>query len=237
MNSLVIGLGEVGTAVKKVFEKHHDVDGRDIEHINTDKQYQVLHICYRQSDDFVDITNAYIDEYQPLFTIIHTTTPVGTVRKVKGLKAHCPIRGRHEKLADGVESYPLFFSYDIYDEWIYVRRYMSETNLQYNGVRKYETTELCKLLELIQYGYNIEFYRYAKKCCDEFDVDIEHIQDFGKTYNKYIKVLESDDFMKPVLTPPEGPIGGHCVLPGMRILNAQVPDTALEQLLLKNKEK
>ena len=71
---LVIGLGEIGKPLKEVLEQVYPVIGRDIDPVEIPGKIGVLHICYPyQVNDFVELTVNYIEQYQPAFTVVHST--------------------------------------------------------------------------------------------------------------------------------------------------------------------
>jgi hypothetical protein len=100
----------------------------------------------------------------------------------------------------------------------------------------YETTEAAKLLSLLQYGMNIEFARYAKRICDIYGLSYTTtVKAYTRTYNEGI-VADNPNLVKPILDPPDGKIGGHCILPAIRILNTQSSDDILKNILERNDE-
>ena len=76
MTQLVIGVGEIGLAIKQVL----DCDGYDEYKNMTEVQneYDVLHICFPYNDDFIHQVKAYQKRVNPILTIIHSTVPIGT---------------------------------------------------------------------------------------------------------------------------------------------------------------
>jgi UDP-N-acetyl-D-mannosaminuronate dehydrogenase len=84
-----------------------------------------------------------------------------------------------------------------------------------------KTSELAKLLCTSYYGVCISWHREMKKMCDKFGVDFdEAVTELNKTYNKGYKKFRPN-VIRPVLTPPEGNIGGHCICENSRLLSKQ----------------
>ena len=249
MKILIIGMGEIGKAVKEVVSKHHkEVFTKDAEFLESFK-VDVLHICYPHTRHFLPITNDYIANYKPELTIIHTTTPVGTVelfsKSIQQITipchiAHAPIRGQHSSLTKGIQEYPLFVGAETSEALEKTCKYLNDMAIKTYSVMPSCATELIKLLSLTQYGVNIEFARYAKQCCDKFNMPYELFNDYLKTQNEYLSYVSGEyigkNHQRFVLEPPQGKIGGHCVLQGMRKLNDEVPEEFISCLIKGNDE-
>ena len=94
---LIIGAGEVGRGLLKVLKTRYSVVIRD-KFDRVDGNFGVLHIAYPASKNFVAVTKKYIKEYKPELTIVHSTVPVGTTRKIAPFVVHSPVRGVHPKI-------------------------------------------------------------------------------------------------------------------------------------------
>ncbi len=237
MKIMILGLGEIGKAIYEVVSSKFpsDVYGRDVD-FQPSFRVEVVHICYPYSEDFVRITNNYLSLYNPDFTIVHTTTPPGTCEQLQGLVAHCPIRGRHQDLVKGILEYEMVLGYNNQDAYEYTHNYMTKLRVKTKSVSSSKTSELLKLLSLTHFAFNIEFARLAKECCDKYDVDYSYVKDYTNSYNRTIERLEGVQFYKSNLNPPEGKIGGHCVLNAVSLLNTEVPNPLLTEILKINKE-
>jgi len=233
INSIVIGYGEIGKAVAKVFDITDYIDVPDCK-MNS-AQYKYMHVAIPYSEFFVDIVNKYINKLKPSLTIIHSTVAIGTIEQINGNVVHMPVRGRHDKLAEGIKHYPSIVGYKSRIERKMFRRYIEGLSLDVMMVLDgYRTTEAAKLLSLLQYGMNIEFARYAKKICDKNNVSYDvAIWYYTRTYNKGIESY-NPNLVKTILEPPTGPIGGHCVLPAIKILNEKDPSDILSAILEEN---
>ena len=100
MKTLIIGAGEIGNALSDILSKSFNTLIRDKEDFKI-QGIEVLHICYPWSKDFIKSTREYIKEYQPKYTVIHSTVPVGTSRKLGSF--HSPVRGVEPDLTQGIE--------------------------------------------------------------------------------------------------------------------------------------
>lgn len=244
MRSLIVGAGEVGRALSEVLEAplldiHTEEDN--------DESFDILHIAfpywstefdareyhatgpdavrsYRGS--FVDEVRRYARIHQVAMVVIHTTVPVGTCDPLGWI--HAPIRGRHPNLAEGVRAFriPLGASSAL-DEEISMLAPMFRSHGV--GTERYpnaRSTELAKLLELAQYGVEIRMQKEAEALAKAHGVDFEDVYTrFGQNYNAGWVELDETQFIKPILSHVPGPMGGHCIEPGVRMLTS--PDVPL----------
>ncbi len=232
---VIIGLGEVGRAIEEIVrEVYPSVYTKDKEKGKI-FSCDMLHICYPYTKQFVEITNNYILDYSPELTIIHSTVPVGTCRNIKGKVVHAPVRGRHATLKDGILKFVMFIGYNDKSALEIAGKYFNTFGIFCRDAGSFETSELIKLLSLTYYAYMIEFARYADKCCKKFGVDYNVFKDYTYTYNEGMVEMETPEFLRSNLDPPEGRIGGHCVVQALEKIYAQVPDEAIKVFLKTNR--
>jgi len=92
-----------------------------------------------------------------------------------------------------------------------------------------ETSELAKLLSTTYYGMCIAWTGEMKKFCDEVGADFnETVRMWNETYNEGYTELGHSNFVRPVLYSPDGPIGGHCIIPNAKLLGKIKDSTALK---------
>lgn len=212
---IVIGLGEVGSALQKVI----GCDGEDrFKGTFHEKQhFDFLHICIPYSENFVDEVLAYQNKYSPKYTIIHSSVPIGTSRKCKAL--HSPIRGVHPNLDMGILTFKKFIggekSYDVAQE-------LKKFGIDCICTLKPENTEAGKLWDTLQYGnfilLNKEIYNFCEK--NELDFNIVYTL-FNETYNEGYMKLFRNEVVRPYLNYVEGKIGGHCVNENSLLLDSE----------------
>jgi UDP-N-acetyl-D-mannosaminuronate dehydrogenase len=211
--SCVIGLGEVGSAIQRIF----NADGYDIKNVGVSdipKQYDYLHICIPYSDNFIKFVEIEQAIHSPKYTIIHSTVPVGTSRKCKAL--HSPIRGLHPNLYEGIMTFEKFIGGEKASEVADVFR---KAGLKVILCDKQETTELGKLLDTEYYRACIEFTKHAGKLSYAHDVPFHEVYTlFNMTYNQGYKKLGHEEYVRPVLQNINTPIGGHCVTQNAKLL-------------------
>lgn len=219
MNSLIIGFGEVGKALYNVLKPYYNCGWRDkdifggeqIVFTNTD----IMHICFPFTEkDFVADTMLYMTEYEPKYTVIHSTVPVGTSKTLKA--THSPIRGKHPFLEDGIRRMVKFVGGANADE---VAKYFMKADIRCIVVRNSDTTELGKILSTNYYAACIEFVKEAERICQRNEVPFhEAFTLFQQTYNEGWLRLGHAEFMRPVLQPLQGKLDGHCLYPNLKLL-------------------
>lgn len=209
MKQLVIGLGEVGSAIRKVF----NCDGFDKGSINNDI-YDIIHICIPYTKTFIKTVKNYQKKFKPKFTIIHSTVPVGTSRKCEAI--HSPIRGIHPNLYEGIMTFEKFIGGKNASE---VADIFRKHGLKVILCDKQETTELGKLLDTEYYRACIEFTKRAGNECDKYNVPFHEVYTlFNMTYNDGYSKLGHKEYVRPVLQNIKTPVGGHCVMQNAKLL-------------------
>lgn len=208
---IVIGLGEVGLAIQKVFNAHgYSLDSQT----KVLGKYDYLHICIPYSDKFVEIVRGYQNMFSPRYTIVHSTVPVGTSRKCNAL--HSPIRGIHPNLYEGIMTFTKFIGGEQASEIADIFR---KVGLRVMLCDKQETTELGKLLDTEYYRACIEFTKRAGEECSKYEVSFHEVYTlFNMTYNEGYTELNHKEYVRPVLQNIKTDIGGHCVKQNAKLL-------------------
>ena len=206
MNSLIIGAGEVGKALHKV------IGGDTI----PSAQYDIIHICFPYSDDFVSEVKRYQELYKPRYTVIHSTVPVGTTTRCKA--HHSPIRGVHPHLEEGLRTFIKYLAPANQE----LKEYFEKAGIKIKLIDRPENTEALKLWSTTQYGRAIELEKEIHKYCEERGLDFNIIYtEANKTYNEGYEKLGMGYVRRPILKHIKGDIGGHCVLPNYKLLNKE----------------
>lgn len=212
---LVIGLGEVGKAVQKVF----GADGLDIrgggEYVGGQSYYQIMHICIPYCEAFNLNVLTYQRSFNPKYTIIHSTVPVGTSRKLNAM--HSPVRGLHPNLYEGLLTFPKFIGGERASEVADVFR---RAGIKVILCDKQEETEAMKLFDTQYYLECVRFVQRVKTFCNEHNLDFHAVYTLAnQTYNEGYSKLGHDEYVRPVLQPIMKEVGGHCLLPNEKLLN------------------
>lgn len=235
MNIGIIGYGEIGQAIEQVYMKNYmrprilDLH-RDDGLMNCD----FLHICIPHSDEFDSIVQDYLDTLSPDITIIHSTVAPGTCEKL-GMDyriVHSPVRGVHPNLFEGVMTFNKVVAGNSAHK---VAQHFEQLGMTTSIYDNSTTSEVAKLLSTTYYGVCIAFHDYARKVCEATGANFEQaMTEWNKDYNAGYTELGMDHVVRPVLYPPEGSIGGHCVTPNTEILK-EILDTHITQAVLNLK--
>ncbi len=217
MKHLVIGLGEVGKPLQQMLGADgYDLNGEALPW----GPYDVIHIAYPYGPKFIHTVIEYRDMTRAGVTIIHSTVPIGTTKRIAqqgGPVCHSPVFGRHDNMLENMKLYPkpvggLLWLGDM-------GKYLPGFKvLQYANS---EETEALKLLDLAVFGAEIAFQRYATSILK------------GDQWNDWLRKINSllpVSLRRPILD-GAGPIGGHCVVPGARLLAESHPSPLLQAIL------
>jgi UDP-N-acetyl-D-mannosaminuronate dehydrogenase len=232
--TLIIGNGEIGKALGLILTPFYEVFYKDIDNEIEDK-FEVINICYGYSKNFIKITKNYIEKYNPELTIIHSTVPVGTTRKLgKGI-VHSPINGQHSNMAKEIATYPKFIGalngYDTFK----TAKYFKNCGLKVFIFSSPETTELAKILCTSYYGWCLEYMKEAVKEAEKYNVPFHEIYTvWNREINKGLKILNKENLTRPIYEPIKGRIGGHCVVENSYLLNNMITKLIKEKNGNKN---
>ncbi len=238
----ILGYGEVGQAIAKFYRNPR------IKDLNRDdglKGVEILHICLPWSKNFVKIAKKEIQSIKPKLAIIHSTIPIGTTKKLAlslpkglgGMVVHSPTRGVHPKLYHGIKTFVKYIGADNKKAGLLAKKHLEGLGIKTKVFMPSAATEIGKLLDTSYYGLCIAWHGEMKKLCDKFGINFEEaVADFNKTYNEGYQKLGKPNVVRPVLYPPKGGIGGHCVVENAEILKKYFKSEALD-LILKYKQK
>jgi hypothetical protein len=221
---VVIGLGEVGSALVEVFKCDGEDSFKDI--FAEEKSYELLHIAFPYSENFIEEVKRYQNKFNPKYTIIHSTVPIGTSRKCGAM--HSPIRGVHPHLAESIKTFKKFLSGD--DVWE-VSKIFAEHGISCMCTNDQENTEALKLWDTTQYGILIMLNKEIHQFCKRNKLDFNVVYTLAnETYNEgYLKMFRPE-VVRPYLVYKDEPIGGHCVIPNAKLLDSYLA----QQLILDN---
>ena len=225
MNSLIIGNGQIGRAVREVITANDEVITYDKNDDNFEFKVNpdILHICFPYSEKFIEEVKWYIQGVKPWHVIIWSTVPIGTTKKIRGA-VHSPVEGTHPRLARSIKNSVKWIGANDEGETEFFERYFKDLFIRTKLVNSSDFTEALKLLSTTEYGVNIEFARYKKRVADAINMNYELTKEWNQHYNKLYHNLGIDWAQKYVLDAPVGPKGGHCVTPNAQLLYEQYPD-------------
>lgn len=227
---LIVGAGEVGQALHAVLP--YSVL-RDVERVPV--KPVILHIAYPYTADFVESVLADVDYHQPVFTVVHSTVPVGTCDP--HFWVHSPVLGNHPDLKNALGTFRKHYG------GMYANPVAEICAPAFKTVKTHpeaSTTEAGKLWLLARYALEILVEKTIHASVNDFE---GVYKDFAETYNDgYEKAFGFADSVNvsthrlSVLNHKPGPLGGHCVARGARILtdvNLEGDDVVGLEALLK----
>lgn len=230
MKNIICGYGEIGKALEKalsdtitIVEKEGIIRGL-ADHLNN---ADIMHICFGYSEKFEEEVKKYQEKYKPKYTIIHSTVPVGTSRKLNAI--HSPVIGFHPHLEQSLKTFTKFLSGEQASE---IADYFRRKGMKVYLFDKPETTELMKILDTTHYGIEIEYTKEIKRQCIKYNVPYEAWSIWTDNYNKGYKKLGYPEYSKPNLIPIMTKQGGHCT-----INNCDLLENAFTIFLKKQNEK
>lgn len=238
MRHLVIGMGQVGQALREVLEAEYEVTGIDKE-TQAHGVFDVLHICYPYNKDFYVDTWEYIFRYIAggALVIIHSSVPVGTCKQFRAV--HSPIRGVHPHLAKGIRTFVKFFGGEL-AQASRAALVFAKLGVPTHVVEDARNTEAMKLWDTTYYGWNIVFEKAVHEFCVKHGLNFDVVYTkANETYNSGYKKLGLGHVQRPVLEHRSGPIGGHCVIPNALLLGDEpvAKSIVYENVRLQNWQK
>lgn len=214
-NDIVVGLGEIGTAIARIFNCMGV--GREAKEMqNTHIPY--LHICFPYSKDFIKEVRIYQKKFNPKFTIIHSTVPVGANRVLGSIASPC--RGIHPNLYEGIMTFPKLLGGG---QASLVADHFRRNGLKVILYDEPEEAEAAKLFDTEYYRHCIEFVKEVKEYCNKHKLNFSEVYTIpNMTYNEGYRELGHPEYQRPVLQPIMTEIQGHCVLPNAKLLKVKL---------------
>lgn len=215
MDDLVLGAGEIGMAIAQIFKTY--AIGREA-HKMQDTYCNILHICFPYTKDFIKEVKLYQKKFNPKYTIIHSTVPVGVNRKLGSIASPC--RGIHPNLYEGIMTFPKIIAGR---DASLIANHFRRVGLKIILYDKPEAAEAAKLFDTEYYRHCIEFAKDVKKYCVKHKLNFSEVYTIpNMTYNEGYKELGHPEYQRPVLQPIMTEIQGHCVLPNAKLLKVKL---------------
>ena len=237
----ILGYGEIGKAIHKLYtnnvnSQNFQIFIKDLDRDDALTEIDILNVSIPFNDtfNFISTVQNVILTSSAKLTIIHSTVAVGTIRKLKEsiphLKiVHSPCRGVHPNLYEGILTFPKIVGGVTLEDSQSALDHLQSLNIKTVVCDNSETTELAKLLDTSYYGICIAYHGEAKKACIEFDANFDQAMTmYNQTYNEGYATLDKRNVIRPVLTPPPGKIGGHCVVENAELLSKQFSSPILD---------
>jgi UDP-N-acetyl-D-mannosaminuronate dehydrogenase len=240
MNVGILGVGEVGLALISLYKENKvKVFAKDLDIKDEFEKIEVLNICIPYDKDFVKTVLKEIKNSKPKLTIIHSTIPIGTSKKIKqkidSCLVHSPVIGSHPFLKKSLKTFVKYIGSNDKNSLNLAKKHFKKLKLKTKCIESFEFTEMAKLLCTSYYGLCITWHNYMNKICKENNIDFNLLKEWNKNYNDGYSQFNLHKYLRPILDPPiNGKIGGHCVLPNAHLLNKQYPNNLLKEILKLN---
>jgi len=238
MQTLIVGMGEIGSSLYKILKTKYPTYGVDVrkELSTVDKKHipekiDVLHICIRYSDEFEKITKSYCQKYKPDLLNICTTVPVGTTRLVDPNGCHSTTRGLHPNLEEGLKTITKHIGGP---NAVRLKKYFEDAGIPCRAHPIARTTELLHIMNNVHYGVNLMFADEVAKLCRLYGVDYYDWMLYCESNNDGFMRLGQKTKVRPILTPTNGKIGGHCVVSSANLIPEEKRPDLVDRLAKYN---
>ena|SRR3989344_4182128 len=241
MNIGILGLGEVGSAIKQLCAQKYSVFGRT-RHIDelTGQSIDLLHVCIPYTQDFESIVVAAITELKPKLVIIDSTIKPGTSQSIYNQTqidiVHAPINGIHPHLYKYLKKFTKPLGATSETAYQLAKQHFEELGVPTVKFDSPFETELAKVLCTTYYTWNILYEKWVHEISNENNANFDQVYtQWNALYNQgYQK--SKPNVRRPVLRHMPGPIGGHCLLPNLNILKNWLNDDFINFMLEKNSQ-
>lgn len=239
MNIGILGLGEVGQAIKKLCQPKHQVYVRDLSFDEIKKKpIDILHICIPYNKIFNSVVKKTIDELKPQLTIINSTVKPGTTKalyqKTKAKLVHAPIIGIHPHLYSHLKIFTKPLGAVNKSSYQLAKKHFNSLGVKTTRFKSPLESELAKILSTTYYAWNILFEKWVHKLCTKTQTDFDQVYtQWNQIYNTGYK-NSKPNVIRPILKHQPGPIGGHCLIPNAEILNLWLSDSVTKFILSQN---
>ena len=230
--TLVVGLGEVGAALAAVLDRDETVLRHDLDRVKIEEPIATMHLCipFQSAHQFETVALGYIGRFKPALTIINSTVIPGTTRSIAeksgSAVAYSPVRGKHVRMEHDLLHYCKFVAAPARADAASAEAHFQAAGMKTRRMNEVESLELAKLAETTYFGVCIAFAqemnRYAARV--------------GGDYSESIDFFEEVAFLPRERYYP-GFIGGHCVIPNIKLLLQIAPSNALEAILDSNERR
>lgn len=226
---VIVGLGEVGRPLLHILSRTYNCIGVDIQPVALDRPCSVLHLCIPfQIPDFLGVAAAYIAKYNPRVTVLNSTVAPGTTRALADLSgaavAYSPVRGKHVKMETDMLRYKKFVGADEPGVADMVIQHFKGAGFKTDQFKSTHAGEVAKLLETTWLGLLVGWAQEIERLAGRYGASYEDVNAF----------VEEIDFLPHVFP---GYIGGHCVMPNIAILQAQLQSDFLDAIVKSNEQK
>ena len=231
---VVVGLGEIGSPILKLFSKKEKIVGYDLNKKLMDETKfnkfdnlltSFLHIAIPVTKKFDSNLIRLYKKFQPECIVIHSTIPPGTTNRIQK-KLNSPLifsatRGVHKRMQQDLKRYTKYFAISSNaprKQWAIntFNKKMRNCGIKTKQMSKPETLELGKIIcDTSYFGWLINYAQISNVIAKSYGVDYDEMWEFSNEIHKFLG-------NRPKLYP--GFIGGHCVIPNLDLIHDQTLD-------------
>jgi UDP-N-acetyl-D-mannosaminuronate dehydrogenase len=229
---VVVGLGEVGRPIFDLVSERYRAVGIDVSPTpERASEVDLLHICFPFGiQDFLGESVRYIDRFSPKLTIINSTVAVGTTRtlaeRTGKAVVNSPVRGKHAHMKEDLLRYVKFVGASEPLSGEEAAEHFRSLGMKTKVLPSPEASELAKLTETTYFGLMIAWAQEVERYCDQL----------GQNYEDVVSFYDEIGFFPPTKYFP-GVIGGHCVMPNIKILSQMGPSELVQAISSSNQRK
>ncbi len=230
--TLVVGLGEVGAALAAILDRNETVLRHDLERVKIAGPVGTMHLCipFQSPGQFETVALGYIDRFQPARTIINSTVLPGTTRSIaqksESAVAYSPVRGKHVRMQEDLMRYFKYVAAPDRTVAADAEAHFQAAGIKTRRMTEVESLELAKLAETTYFGVCIAFAQEMNRYAERVGAD----------YSEAVDFFDEVDFLPRRRYFP-GFIGGHCVIPNIKLLLQIASSPALEAILDSNERR
>ena len=230
--TLVVGLGEVGAALAAILDRNETVLRHDLDRVKIEEPIGTMHLCipFQTPGQFETVALGYINRFQPALTIINSTVLPGTTRSLaeKSYRAvaYSPVRGKHVRMQEDLMRYFKYVAAPDRTVAADAEAHFQAAGMKTRRMAEVESLELAKLAETTYFGVCIAFAQEMNRYAERV----------GGDYTEAVDFFDEVDFLPRKRYFP-GFIGGHCVIPNIKLLLEIAPSPALEAILDSNERR
>ena len=231
---IVVGLGEIGFPLYKLFSKSFITEGFDInsklipKSLKKNKLLPIrfLHISIPFSKKFNSDIIKLVKKFEPKGIVIHSTIkPTTTFNLQKKLSVpviYSATRGVHKRMLSDMKRYTKFFAIEDMapnKKWVCKEfaKLLKISNIKSKQISSPITLELAKIVcDTSYYGWLINYAQMSKMIAEKHGVNYDEMWSFSEEIHKFLG-------NRPKMLP--GFIGGHCVIPNLKLIDERSLDS------------
>ena len=226
---MVAGIGEIGKPILKLLSKDNIVVGFDLNpDLMNERKFEIyqnlktsfLHIAIPVTGKFINNVLKLCKKFQPECIVIHSTIKPGITEELQG-KLPIPViysatRGVHKNMLKDLKRYTKFFaicSISPRKQWAIssFSKKMKLCGIKTKKMSRPVTLELAKIICDTSYlGWLVNYAQVSNLIAKNYDVNYNEMWSFSDEIHKFLG-------NRPKMYP--GYIGGHCVIPNLKLIN------------------